>query len=103
MAPKPSAWAWFLPLSLLVVALVAVPLRILEPEGLPRYRALRQELAEIEHRTGELRRELRALQRRARALRVDPSAVERIARDELGMIRQGEVLYEFDDTPPETP
>jgi len=92
-----TAWAWLLPFSLLVLSLVAVPLRMMEPEGLPRYRALRAELGDLEQENHAMRRELRALKRRVRALRTDPSEVERIARDELGMVREGEILFEFED------
>ena len=35
-----------------------------------------------------------------KALGRDPSAVERIARDELGLLRDGELLFQF--TPDET-
>jgi len=31
-----------------------------------------------------------------RALRTDPKAVERVARDELGMIREDELVFQFD-------
>ena len=27
----------------------------------------------------------------------DPAAIERIARDELGMIREGEIVFQFDE------
>lgn len=87
--------AWVLPFSLLVLSIVAVPLRILDEQGLPRYRALKQELGEIEAGNDRLRRDVRALQRDVDALRTDPQAIERIARDELGMVREGEIVFQF--------
>lgn len=85
-----------LPFALLMLALVAVPLRILDAEGLPRYRALRAELRAVRFSNAATRREVRALKRRVERLRADPSAVERIARDELGMLREGETLFQFE-------
>ncbi len=38
---------------------------------------------------------MRALEREVDALRTDPEAIERVARDELGMIREGELVFQF--------
>lgn len=89
--------AWLLPFGLLVTAIVAVPLRILDEQGLPRYDALRQELREVEAANERLEREVRDLSREVHALRNDPLAIERIARDELGMIRGNELVFQFPD------
>lgn len=84
-----------LPFGLLVLAIVTVPLSILDDAGLPRFRALRGELAEVERVNDRLRRDVEDLDREVDALRTDPEAIERIARDELGMIRQDEILFQF--------
>lgn len=89
--------SWLLPFALLVVAIVAVPLRILDAQGLPRYRVLKDELREVEAENERLTRELAHLSREVEALRTDPSALERIARDELGMVRAGELVFQFPD------
>lgn len=86
---------WLLPFSLLAMAVVAVPVAVLEEAGLPRYRALRAELIEIQRHNGRLRREVRSLVRQVDALRKDPSEVELIARDQLGMVRRGEIVFQF--------
>ncbi len=88
---------WLIPFAMLVVAIVAVPLRILADEGLPRYRALQAEQVDLDAQNDRLRREVRALQRDVEALRSDPGAIERIARDELGMVRPGEVIFQFSE------
>jgi cell division protein FtsB len=87
--------AWILPFGLLIVSIVSVPLGILDEQGLPRYRALKSELAEVERINDRLRREIEQRQRDVDGLRSDPAAIERIARDELGMIREGEILFQF--------
>ena len=84
-----------LPLGLLIFAVVIVPLRMLDAQGLPRYRALKQELRQIAADNEKLEREVQALTREVQALKTDPAAVERIARDELGMIRSDELLFQF--------
>ena len=87
--------AWMLPFGLLILSIVSVPLSILDDEGLPRYRALKDELAEVERNNDRLRREVEQLDREVDGLRSDPDAIERIARDELGMIREDEILFQF--------
>ena len=87
--------AWLLPLGLLLFAIVFVPLRILEDEGLPRYRALRAELHQTRDANARMQRELLELQQRVHRLRTEPEALERIARDELGMLRNDELVFQF--------
>ena len=91
--------AWMLPFGLLVMAIVVVPLQILDEQGLPRYRMLRTELEEVRERNAELRRQARALNNQVERLRSDPSAVESVARDELGMVRDGELVFQFPAEP----
>ena len=93
--PMPSRHAWLLPFALLVLAIVAVPLRILDERGLPRYRVLKAELGEVKEANARLEAEVRALAREVEGLRNDPAAIERVARDELGMIREGELVFQF--------
>ena len=84
-----------LPIGLLSLALVAVPVLILEPQGLPRLRALQRELDEVNAENADLGREVSRLRVEVRRLRDDPATVERIARDELGMVRKNEVVFQF--------
>lgn len=88
---------WLLPLALLGLAIVSVPILALDDEGLPRWRALRRELGEVEHENDRMRREVVELTADVEALRTDPEAIERVARDDLGMVREGELLFQFPD------
>ena len=54
---------------------------------------LRGRLARERQAVRDLEVQLDSLARRARALETDPVAQERAAREEFGMIRNGEVLY----------
>ena len=49
---------------------------------------LQRENAEIEAKNKELRSEIRSL-------RSDERAIEKIAREDLGLVKKGEVVYEF--------
>ncbi len=84
-----------LPILVLVVAVIGAPVMILSPQGLPRLRGLERELGEVEEDNAELRRQIEALRGKVARLRDDPSAVERIARDDLGLVRQTEVVFQF--------
>lgn len=95
MSRVSTFFAWMLPLSLLIGSIVAVPLLVLGEAGLPRYRALRDELHEVGRHNDRLREDVRQLDHEVRSLRTDETAIERIARDELGMIRDGEIVFQF--------
>lgn len=88
-----------LPLAVLTVALVAVPVLVLEPQGMPRMRALEKELAGVQGENAELRRDVARLRTDVKDLRENPTAVERIAREQLGLIRKSEVVFQFDKKP----
>ncbi len=87
--------AWLLPFGLLVYAMLSVPLRTLSEQGLPRYRRLQEQLARVKRENVALQSDIERLRREVKSLRHDPEAIERIARDELGMIREGELLFQF--------
>jgi cell division protein FtsB len=84
-----------LPIAMLSLALVAVPVLVLQPEGLPRLRGLQKELDQVDTENDELKRDVTRLRIEVQQLRDDPAAVERIARDELGMVRKSEVVFQF--------
>ena|SRR5438067_12111006 len=61
----------------------------------------RRQYAELARDLAQKRRENAQLRDRIRRLREDPSAIESLAREELGLIRDGEVLFiVHDSTPP---
>ena len=86
---------WLLPLALILGAVIAAPILILGDEGLPRYRRLSYELDDARTANRRLRKEIEALREEIHALRTEPTALERIARDELGMIKPDEVIFQF--------
>jgi cell division protein FtsB len=90
-----SSAAWFVSFGLLVFTMVAVPLLIFDEKSLPRYQSLRAQLERSENNARQMEREVEALKKQVTRLRDDPLAVERIARDELGMIRSDELIFQF--------
>ncbi|MGB3049466.1 MAG: septum formation initiator family protein [Polyangiales bacterium] len=90
---RPSAA--LLPFALMVMAVMTVPTLVLDEQGLPRYRHLSAELQELRESNEELVREIATLKAEIDALRSDPSYVEHIARDELGMVRAEEFVFQF--------
>lgn len=84
-----------LPITVLALAVVSVPAMILRPEGLPRMRAVEKELAGVQAENRSLKRDVGDLKTEVKHLRDDPAAVEHIARDQLGMVRKSEVVFQF--------
>lgn len=65
-----------------------------------------QDLAAAERRSAELQRrivavraDIRRLERETEALRTDPATVERVARQQLGLVREGEVVVVLPESP----
>ena len=84
-----------LPIAVLMLALIGAPLMIFSREGLPRLRGLERELDAVEAENREVGREIEELRGYVSRLRDDPAAVERIARDDLGLVRQSEIVFQF--------
>ncbi len=91
-----NAWLRGLPLAVLTVSLIAVPVLVLEPQGMPRMHALEKELKGVEAENAELRRDVARLRTEVKDLRENPAAVERIAREQLGLVRKSEVVFQFE-------
>jgi cell division protein FtsB len=54
---------------------------------------LRQEIERLDRENTELSGEIRALQ-------TDPSAIEKVAREDMGLARPGEIIFRLPDDPP---
>jgi len=69
----------------------------LDPEGLRRYRRLEAEGRRAAAENQEILRENALLRREVRALQGDPAALERAAREELGFVRPGELVFKLEE------
>jgi cell division protein FtsB len=77
------------------LAVVGVPVLVFQSDGLPRMRALQKELADVTEENAVARRDIGRLKAEVRDLRDNPAAIERIARDQLGLVRKSEIVFQF--------
>jgi cell division protein FtsB len=84
-----------LPLVLIAGAAVSVPIMVFSPTGLERLRALREERGRADEDVRKLSREIERLRAEVRRMKEDPAAVERVARDDMGLVRQTEIVFQF--------
>ena len=96
MRRETKTWAGRLVGAAIVVAMLAwLPYQVWVRSGLRQTRALRRDLTALRVHNQELAAENDRLAREAEALRSDPAAIERVARDELGWVRAGEVVVDL--------
>jgi len=84
-----------IPIGLLAFVLGLAPALVLAPTGLPRVRHLEREKSRVDRQIAVLQREIAQLRAEVQRIRSDPRAVERVARDELGLVRETEVVFLF--------
>jgi cell division protein FtsB len=80
---------------MLVVAAVSVPVMLWSPSGLARLDALRSQRENLNLELSRLEREIERLRFQADSIKTSPSSIERVARDELGLVRQTEIVMQF--------
>ena len=73
-------------------ALAYLPYRMLDPDGAKRLETMRDELSSANAEIASLRDENATLAGQVRALKEDPRAIEDIARHELGMVHEGDLV-----------
>ena len=84
-----------LPLGILAVAVIGVPVLVLEPQGLPRLRSLERDLEQVENENRAVEREIVRLRAQVHLLKDDLETVEHVARTELGLIRKSEIVLQL--------
>ena len=77
--------------------LVLLALSALDPEGLRKARRNEAEGGRLARENAALEAQVTRLRREVKALRGDPAALERAAREELGYVQPGEVVYRLDE------
>jgi cell division protein FtsB len=61
--------------------------------GVQRIRKQKQEIAELERTVEQLRQQQQELKETIELLKTDPEYIEKIAREEYGLVKQGEIIY----------
>ncbi len=82
----------------LVASLAIVTASLADPKGLRRLQRLDGDIQRQEQKNEELRQQNAALQQTIRELSppVNAAALEKAAREQLGFVRQDEVLFKFE-------
>jgi len=73
------------------------------PYGYLSMRRSQQEIEQLRQEIDRLDRENVQLSGEIRALQTDPSAIEKVAREDMGLARPGEMIFRLPDDPPKPP
>jgi len=84
--------------ALLVLVLMHT---IFGPYGYISMRRSQREIEQLREEIDRLDRENAQLSGEIRALQTDPEAIEKVAREEMGLARPGEMIFRLPDDPPE--
>lgn len=97
-------WVNRLLLALLLVFAVAyLPQRLTTGASADDLARVEREHAALKQRNAGLREEIAGLQAEVAALKRDPAEVARIAREDLNLIRPGELVFEVQRPQPKAP
>jgi cell division protein FtsL len=83
-------------ITVLMLVLVMIFFTFFGEKGLLQVYRLRRELKEIERVNMELRQENERLRAEIGNLRTNKKYIEELARRELGLVKKGEIVYQFD-------
>ena len=89
MSGRPRAW------GLAAVLVVAVGLSAYGVRAVLRVSEMRREMETMERDLVTLRARTDELSRTVERLRTDPSYIEKLAREDLGYVREGETVLKF--------
>jgi cell division protein FtsB len=82
--------------TILIFALFLVAIHdVFGSHGLLAMRRTQKQIEELRVEIGRLNKENSALNNQVQSLRTDPKAVERIAREEMGLARPGEMIFKL--------
>ncbi len=84
----------------LIVALYLLVPMFLGETGMVQYFRMRQTYHRLDQEVAELDRHNDELGDEVRAMRSDPLTIERVARERLGLVRPGEMVYQFEPPRP---
>ena len=90
--PTKNKWYFLIWPSLLLASLLLI---IWSPNGLLHLRQLYAEHQELLEKNHVLERENHHLYEEISRLQDDPAAIESLARQELGLVKEGELIFQF--------
>jgi cell division protein FtsB len=71
---------------------------IFGPHGFIAMRRTQKEIEQIRDQIGKINDENKSLTEQVNSLKTDPKSIERIAREEMGLARPGELIFKIPDT-----
>ncbi len=86
--------------AILGLALICVALVVHEIFGQHGYLALQKQRREhdaLQQQIQQLQKENQQLQTQIKSLKTDPKAIEKVAREQMGLARPGEIIYSLPD------
>jgi cell division protein FtsB len=87
-------------LAILGLALLLLAIHdVFGSHGLLAMRRTQSQIHELRGQIDQLSQENSGLSKQVQALRTDPKAVERIAREEMGLARPGEMIFKLPERP----
>ena len=85
--------------QILILALFALLVHdIFGAHGFIAMRRTQKEIDRVREQIGKLNNENKSLSSQVNSLKTDPKAIERIAREEMGLARPGEIIYKLPDS-----
>jgi cell division protein FtsB len=72
---------------------------IFGPHGFIAMRRTQKEINVVREQIGKINQENKSLANQVNSLKTDPKAIERIAREEMGLARPGELIFTLPDSP----
>ena len=85
--------------QILGLALLALLVHdIFGAHGFIAMRRTQKEIEQVRDQIGKLTNENKSLSSQVNSLKTDPKAIERIAREEMGLARPGEIIYKLPDS-----
>ena len=82
-------------LLVMVLGPVAIHAFVFDDMALWRYLAMREQLRGLETSIGELKRSNAAVREEIDRVLDDPARIEELAREQLGLVREGETVYQI--------
>jgi cell division protein FtsB len=85
--------------QILGLALLALLVHdVFGPHGFIAMRRTQKEIEQIREQIGKMNEENESLTKQVTSLKSDPRSIERIAREEMGLARPGELIFKLPDT-----
>ncbi|MFH1131120.1 MAG: septum formation initiator family protein [Pseudomonadota bacterium] len=92
-----SRWLYrFVLAAALAVAFGLFPYQAYGPKGVGQVGRLREEFQEMVEENVAITHENEILRRRVQLLKSDPKILERVARDELGLVKPEDLVFQFE-------